>query len=35
MRNNYKNIRNEMIECKDENDEIEDDGGMMKNGEIG
>ena len=35
MRNNEKNIENRMMEWRDDNDEVEDDGRMMKNGEIG
>ena len=35
MRNNKKNIKNEMIKLRDENNEMEGDGRMMKNWEIG
>ena len=34
MRNNYKNIKNIMMEWRDENDGMEDDGRMVKNEEI-
>ena len=34
MRNNEKNIENRMMEWRDDNDEVEDDGRMMTNGEI-
>ena len=34
MINNDKNIENEMMEYKDENDRMEDDGRMVKNREI-
>ena len=31
MRNNYKIIENGMMEWRDENEKMEDDGGMVKN----
>ena len=34
MRNNKKTIENEMMELRDENDGIEDDGRVIKNGKI-
>ena len=35
MRNNEKNIDNGMMEWRDENNEMKDDGRMVKSGEIG
>ena len=35
MINNLKKIENSMMEWRDENDGMEDDGKMMKNREIG
>ena len=35
MRNNEKNIENEMLEWKEENNGMEDNKKMVKNGEIG
>ena len=35
MRNIEKNVENRMIEWRDENDKMEDDGRIVKNQEIG
>ena len=34
MRNNLKNIENRMMECRDENDKMEDDERIMKKWKI-